>query len=328
MGKRRIRKSVVIMVLGIFITICISISFAMSAEKYPSKPISIVVGYAPGGATDLSSRAFAKSLEKILKQPVVVVNKPGAASAVQLQFVKNSPPDGYTLGTITTGAILNGLLKDTPYKVFEDFTHLNQYGEWLHGLVVHVDSPWKTLDEFVEYGRKNPGKLKYASMDKSTHIALMAAQFGMLNGIQWTLVVFPGDAPGVAACLGKHVDAAAVNVVGWAPFVKAGKLRALAVFESKFKEFPDIPQAIELGYKYSANFRGFVGILGPKGLPSDIRETLMNASRKAWKDPEFQSTMDIIMLPAVYKEGDEWLRFLKEYEKEGLSIMKQIELVK
>ena len=328
MKKRNLGGWTVLRIFGVVVILCFMTSYAMSAEKYPSKPINLVVGYAPGGSTDLSARVFGKAVEKILKQPVIVINKPGAASSIQMQYVKTSLPDGYTLGAITTGPLLSGLLQGLPYRTFEDFTHLCQYGEWLHGISVRVDSPWKNLHEFVDYAKKNPGKIKYSSMEKTTHIGLLAAQFGILNKIPWAPVVYPGDAPGAVACLGGHVDASVVNVVGWAPFVRAGKLRTLAVLESKFKEFPDIPMASDLGYKYSSNFRGYVGVLGPKGLPPEITATLIDTFRKAVQDPEFQKGMDTLMLPVAYKEGEEWINFLKGYEREGHVIIDQIGLKK
>ena len=243
---------------------------------------------------------------------------------MQLHFVKNQPADGYTFGTIGTTAILNGLFKDIPYNFFQDFTHLYQYEYWLSGIVVNAESPWKNLHEFVEYARKNPGKLRVAYLADSSHMGLRNIQFQKLNGIQWKHVVFQGDAPAGTALLGNHVNAATIVATVWAPLVKAKRLRTLATFEAKLKEFPDIPKASELGYKYSADFLGFVGLVAPKGLPADVKAIFMDASRKAWKDPEFQSTMARIMHPTLYKEGDEWIQFLKNYEKEARSILKQL----
>lgn len=325
----KIGRNVIFMVFTVFIVLIFMTALATGQEKFPSKPITVVVGYAAGGATDLSARVFSKAFEKILKQPVIAVNKPGGGGAIALQFVKNSLADGYTLGTITTGAILGGHQREVPFKIFDDFTHLCQYGEWIVGIAVHIDSSWKTLEEFVEYARKNPGKIKYSTIEKGTHAGLLAAQFGILNGIDWVPVHFPGDPQCATALLGKHVDAVVSTPQAWESFVKAGKFRLLTIFEKRFNEFHDVSTVIERGYKSAPKeFCGFVGLLAPKGLPVEVRATLLDAFRKAWKDSEFQKAMDEMMLPATYKEGDEWIHTLKEYDKIGFSIMKQVGLVK
>jgi tripartite-type tricarboxylate transporter receptor subunit TctC len=311
--------------VGMFFGVCLMLCLPGASDaRYPEKIITIEVGYAPGGSTDVSTRTLAKFLEKYLKQKVVVVNKPGAGSTIEMESVKKAVPDGYTLGTITTGAILRAAVTEVPYKLFEDYTFVCQYGEWLHGIAVSVDSQWKTMKDLVNFAKQNPGKIKYATMPPGTHIALVAAQFGKLNGIDWVHVKYDGDAPSATAVVGKHVDVCVTTPLGWNPFVKSGDLRLLGTFEQRFKEYPEIPMISELGYRYSTEFRGFVGLLGPKGIPQDVLNTLKEACRKAWNDPGFQKGMDEIMLPAVYREGKEWIDFLKQYDKEGNSIMKDI----
>lgn len=320
----RMFRKIFFMVLSIFIVVVFMAALVIGQEKYPSKPITWTVGYAAGGVNDVSTRAFAKAVEKILKQTIIVVNKPGAASSIQLQFVKNSPADGYTLGTLTTGGILNTHLRETPYDSFKDFTHLAQFGNFLFGIAVHPDSPWKTLKEFVEYARQNPGKIKYGSFGPGSPATLVGESFAFYNGFKWQLISYDGDTLAGTALMGKHIDAVVITYHGWGPFTKAGRLRLLGVFyDTRWKEFPDVPTVKELGYKYGGGF-GTLSILGPKNLPTDVKETLLTAFREAFKDPEFITVMERNACPPLYKEGDDWVRYLEEVDKEAVALMKQI----
>lgn len=322
----RVIRIVSFMVFSVFITLSLSTVFVMAQEKYPTKPITVVVGYAAGGATDVTARAFSKAVENVVKQPLLVINKPGAATAVAMQYVKNSPPDGYTLGISGTGSILGKHFTQVPFDYFEDFTHLCQYVSLIAGFVVHPDSPWKSMQEFVEYARKNPGKIKYGAFERGTHGHLEAEAFAALNGIKWVPVPFPGDLQALAACMGKHVDACLASIQSLTPLVRAEKLRLLAFFEERHKSFPDVPQVRELGYEFPVDFRGFYGLLAPKGITAEIKDTLLDAFRKAWKDPQFQNVMSNMSMPTCYREGDELIRYYREYDKECQAIMKRIGL--
>jgi tripartite-type tricarboxylate transporter receptor subunit TctC len=305
--------------------VSISLAAPLNAqEKYPSKPITWTVGYAAGGVSDVCTRAFAKAAEKTLKQPIVVVNKPGAASSIQLQSLKNSPPDGYTIGTLTIGGILNTHLRETPYDSFNDFVHLSQIGNFLFGIAVHPDARWKNLKEFVEYARESPGKIKYGSFAPGSPATLVGESFAFYNGFKMQLISYDGDTLAATALMGKHIDAVVITYSGWGPLVKAGRLRLLGVFyDARWKEFPDAPTVKELGYNYGGGF-GTLSVLGPKNLPLDVKRTLLGAFREASKDPEFVTVMDRNACPITYKEGDDWTRYLMEVDKEAVTLMKQI----
>lgn len=329
MRKMRIARSLIYMVFNIFFVSIFMTVFAIGQEKYPSKPITLVVGFAAGGALDVSSRAYGKAIEKILKQPVIIINKPGAGTSIQLHYVKTSLPDGYTLGVLATGGIVGEHLREVPYELFKDFTHLNQFVSFPTGIAVHSDSPWKTLKEFVEYAQKNPGKLKYASTEPGSASMMLGEQLALHNGFKWVHVSFPGDGVAAPALLGKHVDALVLTPLGWGPFAKAGKFRVLGVFvDNRLKEFPDIPTVKELGFKYyeNASVIAIYGILAPKGLPMNVQEILQPALREAWKDSEFQEILEKNSLMPVYQEGEEWIRHIKDWVKEAVSVMKKIGL--
>jgi len=298
-------------------------------QEYPSKPVTLVVGFAAGGATDISSRAYGKALEKEFKQPVVVMNKPGAGTSLQLHFIKTSAPDGYTIGVLGTGGIAGPHLREVPYDLFKDFFHLNEFVTFPTGVAVNADAPWKTLKELISYAQNNPGKLKYASTEPGSSSMMLGEQLAIHNGFKWVHVSFPGDSAAATALLGKHVDAIVLTPLGWGPFAKAGKFRVLGVFlDQRLKQFPDVPTVKELGFKYFENaaMTAIYGILAPQGLPANVQGKLQSALREAWKDPEFQKVVENNSLVPVYKEGEEWIRTIKDWDKEAVSVMKKANL--
>jgi len=136
---------------------------AFAQEKYPVKPINFLIGFPAGGTTDVCARPLVNAASKTLGQPIVVVNKPGGASAVAVATLKNEKPDGYTIGILGSGAVLSQHMRKVPYDTAKDFTPIMQYAVYLYGLVVQSDSPWKTFKEFIEYARNNPGKIRYST---------------------------------------------------------------------------------------------------------------------------------------------------------------------
>lgn len=306
--------------------IFVMIPNAQAQKSYPTKPVTLTVGYAPGGAADVSARALAVAMEKIWGQPVMVVNKPGAATAIQMDFVKKAPADGYTLGVFVSGGLTATHLREVPYHFFDDFTHIAQYGSFIFGIAVHAESPWMSLKDLVEHAHKNPGKLRYGAVPAGTIGHLMAEQFALLNNVKWVHVPFSGDAEAGAALLGKHVEVIVTTYSGWGPYVKAGKVRALGVInDARLKEFQDVPTIKEAGFEDSGGF-GLLGIFGPKNLPLPVKEKILTTLRVAVKDPEFIKVMDIQCAPTAYREGEEWIAYLKDFDDDVVKLMKRLGL--
>ena len=298
----------------------------LAQKAYPTKPVTLTVGYAPGGATDVSARALGVAMEKIWGQPGIVVNKPGAATAVQMDFVKKSPPDGYTLGIFTSGGLTATHLREVPYHFFDDFTHFAQYGSFIFAVAVSSDSPWKTLKDLVDHAHKNPGKLRYGAVPAGTIGHLMAEQFAFLNKIKWVHVPFAGDSEAGAALLGNHLEVIVTTYSGWGPYVGAGKVRVLGVIhDNRLKEFPDVPTIKEAGFQDTGGF-GLLGVFGPKNFPAQEKSKILSTLRAAVKDPEFIKVMDKQCAPAVYREGEEWISYLKEFDSDTVKLMKMLGL--
>ena len=293
-------------------TMIIALTFlsgiASSQEKYPSKPITFIVGYAPGGASEVNSRALSEAASKTLGQPVVIVTKPGGGSALALTGLKSEKPDGYTIGLLPTGGVTAQHLRNVGYDVTKDFTFIMQFAYTPSGLVVRDDSPWKTLKEFVEYAKANPGKIRYSTAGPGSPSHLGMEQFVRKAGIKCTHIPFEGTAPAIAAILGGHVEACADSVF-WKPHVLSGKLRLLAGLDDKRIGFaPNVPTLIELGYDITPI--SLLGVVGPKGLPPQIVGILHDAYKKAMQDPDFVKVMNQMDMVFSYRSPQDFEKYI------------------
>ena len=179
----------------------------LAQEKYPARPINFLIGYPAGGTTDICARPLATAAGKILGQPIVIVNKPGGASAVAVATLKTEKPDGYTIGVLPSGAVLSQHMRKVPYDSAKDFTPIMQYAVYLYGLVVQTESPWKTFKDFIDYAKANPGKIRYSTAGPGTPQHLVMERLALKEKIKWTHIPFEGGGPAIAALMGGHVEA-------------------------------------------------------------------------------------------------------------------------
>jgi tripartite-type tricarboxylate transporter receptor subunit TctC len=263
-----------------------------AADAWPTKPINLVVGYAPGGGTDMVARMAVEIInaKKLLPQPIVVQNKAGGAGRVAAAVVAKEKPDGYTLLATTDGAfILGPFFEKVSYKPLDDFTFIAQNGKLDFGLIVGLNSPFKTFKEMVEFARANPDKLTIGLSGSGTadHVCLEA--LFKLEKVKVKFVPFAGVAPSMQAFLGGHVMAtsAATDYAGYAAQAREGKmLRVLVTMGEKRKpEFPNVPTLKELGYPlvYQSSYI----ISGPKDIDKAIVEKLRDAFKTATQDPAY-----------------------------------------
>ncbi|HWR28268.1 MAG TPA: tripartite tricarboxylate transporter substrate binding protein [Negativicutes bacterium] len=301
------------------------------SPKYPTKAITLVCQFAAGGSTDLLARALGNSASKILGQPVVVENKVGASGTIGTDYVLKSKPDGYTLLTTSTGNFTSTpLVQNVPYDPNKDVRHIINIATHQIILVVHADSPWKTLDEFVAYVKQNPGKVKYGqnSPGGTTHMAMES--FRKAAGLDMKMVPFGGGASEVvAALLGKHVDVGVMHPQEAGEHAINGTLRTLTVFaEKRIKTMPDVPTAKEKGFNVVMGVTK--GISAPAGLPDDIALKLHDTFKKVMEDPDFKAaakkTGDFDYLE--YMSGDDTAKFLQNMYKEMAPLIKELGLDK
>ncbi len=284
-------------ILSLFL--CLLASGLAGAAEFPTKPINLLIGYAAGGSTDLSTRALATEATKILKQPVVCSNQVGASGTLVLGKVKGEKPDGYTIFNAPTANFCRiPHLQSVPYDPLKDFTFIMQYGLYQYGIVVRADSPWKTLEEMLDYAKKNPNTIKYATSGLGSGQHLVMEYLAMKLGIKWSHVPFAGGNQAVANLLGGHVQVVS-QTTEWKEHVLAGKLRLLVVCsDQRAKAFPDVPTLMEKGYKIAVH--SGLSFMGPAGMDPAVVEKLQNAFAESMKSKIFLDVMDKFDMPPAY----------------------------
>ena len=263
---------------------------AAQADTYPTKPIKIILGFPPGGATDILSRDFAAKLGEILGQQVIIDNRAGAGGTMGADLAAKSAPDGYTLtiGTSSNHAIAASLYKKLAYDPVKDFLPITMLAASQNIVVVNNDLPVKTIREFVAYAKANPGKLNYGSSGNGTISHLTGEMFNTLNGTEITHIPYKGSAFVFPDLISGRVSAMYDSTISIGAFVKSGKVRPLAVTSLKRSAlFPELPTVAESGYPGFESTNWFL-FAAPAGTPKEIVDKLHAASVKALNGKELQ----------------------------------------
>jgi tripartite-type tricarboxylate transporter receptor subunit TctC len=302
-------------------------SVALAQEKFPSRPVTLIVPWPAGGSTDAVLRALAKATEPHLGQPIVIDNKPGAAGTLgPTSMSKTAKPDGYTISQVTQTQFRMPHMQQVNFDPIKDFSYILRLTGYTFGLVVDVKSPWKNIQEFMEYAKNNPDKLTYGSGGTGTsHHVGIAALADRLN-LKMQHVPFKGSSENLASLMGNHTDSAS-DSTGWAPYLQAGKMRLLATYgAARAEKWPDVPTLNELapGLVFDSPY----GLAAPAGTPPDRIKLLHDAFKKGLDDKQFQKIM---------KNYDQTLRYLntedyiadniKTYQDEKV-LMKRLGLAK
>jgi len=299
--------------VGFLVTIFMILAFglpAMAAE-YPTKPVTLVIPYPAGGSTDLTGRALANAAKKYLGQPIVVENKSGGGGTVGPSLVIPKPPDGYTIGIITSSPTIAYHMGKLNFNPVEDLTHIMRWGGYLFGMVVQTEARWKTIQEFIQFSRQNPQKISYGSPGVGTppHLAMEELAF-LAGGIQFVHIPYKGGAESNAGLLGGHVDAVS-DSSGWAPLVDAGKFRLLVTYGyQRSARYPEVPTLKEIGYGLVSP--GPIGLIGPKGMAKPVVDKLHEAFKKAMDDPEFQAIMKKLDMTPLYLNSADYEKFVRQ----------------
>ena len=286
---------------------------ATAQEAFPSRPITIVAPFPPGGVADLTARPVAAAMEKVLKNPVGVVNKTGAAGAVGMQSVAVAKPDGYTLllalSSISIIPEADKIFGRPPAFTVDQFAPIALISADPTVLVVPADKPWKTAKDFIEDAKSRPGQISYSSSGVYGTLHMAMELLSHAAGIKLRHVPHAGAGPALTAILGGHVDALASGPAVVLPHIKSGKLRALAGWgDRRVAALPDVPTFKELGYP-DAEFYIWAGLFAPKATPEPVLAKLRTAVREAVNDPDFKAAMDKLQTPIAFKQGEEFQRF-------------------
>lgn len=276
---------------------------------YPSRPLRFLVGFAPGGPADGVTRLFGSRLQTLLGQSVVVENVPGAGSTLCLSRLAKLSPDGYTIGFGHTGSLSMGpsLYKNVGYDPLRDLTPVARVCEYVNLLAVRPDSPWRTLSDLLAAARAQPGALNYGSagIGSTNHLSgeLLAAR----SGVKLTHVPYRGTAPAINDLLGGALQFVFDAPNSAAPLAAAGKLRLLATTgRARHKLFPDLPSISETVPDYE--FRGWMGVVAPPGLPQPLQQRLTRALEQAAAAPDMAERVAALGLDLAYGPPQEVTR--------------------
>jgi tripartite-type tricarboxylate transporter receptor subunit TctC len=300
----------------------------LARSEYPERAVTVIVGMDAGGPTDIAVRAMAPGVGNYLGQPIIVENKGGGAGTVAMSLASVAKPDGYTVCCAHSDAFVNtALMQKLPFRPLKSFTPVMGFGLAEHAaLLVKNDAPWKTFKEFLEYAKKNPGKIRYSTpgIGLGMHIAMEVV--ALKEGIRWVHVPYKGIAPARTALLGGHVEACSSSI-DWPPFVQSGALRVLATYgQNRSPHFPEVPTVKELGYDF-VNAAVYC-IVGPAGIPTDVQKKLETAFTRATETPEFRGVIDRLYLTPAHYSSVDYERHLKEKWVRTETIFKEIGIVK
>jgi tripartite-type tricarboxylate transporter receptor subunit TctC len=290
-----------------------------TAQSYPVRPVRLICPRPAGGSTDAVMRALAESASRSLGQQVIVDNKPGAAGLLGANELVNAKPDGYTLSQLPHGVFRVPHMQKVQFDTQKDFTWIICLTGYTFGLVVPTDSPIKSIKDFVDYAKANPGKLAYGSTGVGTSPHLAVEEFAQRAGITLNHVPFKGNAENMQAILGGHIMAAS-DATGWGPHVDSGKLRLIATYGSKrTKRWPNVPTLDELGYKTVSDSP--FGVCGPKGMDPATVRVIHDAFRKTLDDPAVTASFEKYDQSVIYMNTETYTKWARDtFEAERATI--------
>ena len=296
-------------------------------EIFPNKPVKIIVSWEPGGGMDLNARTLQPLVEKNLGQPVVIVNKPGAAGTIGFTEGAKALPDGYTVTLVNTS------ISTTPYLVSPTISYRNYEPIIFTGIVpgavtVRLEAPWKSLKEFFDYARANPGKIRMsnAGHGSSTHIRTVGIE--LTGGVRFTHVPYKGSGPALTSLVGGHVEGTAAAIAETIHLAKGGgRLRVLAITAAeRMPAIPDVPTFKELGMDFENG--GWHSYAVPKGTPKERIKILHDAFKKAMESREYIEYANNQAVMAIYLGPEDLLKFWDKEEKAWFKLIEAAGLKK
>lgn len=310
------RKMSLLLLCGFFSAF---IALPAGAQNYPEKPITLIVPYSAGGATDVAMRALADAAAKQLGQRIIVENRTGVGGTLGPQTMVNAKPDGYVISQMPITVFRIPHMQKVSFDPLTDFTWILHVSGYTFGVAVRSDSPWKTWQEFIAYAKANPGKVSYSTPGNGTSLHITMEEIATREGIQWLQVPYKGAADALIALRGGHVTAMADSTT-WGEMVDAGQLRLLSTWGvNRTRRWPNAPTLKDLGYGIVSNSP--YGLAGPRGMDPKIVRILHDAFRKAMDDPAYQKVLERLDQENVYMSGEDYAKFAKKtYDEEKIVI--------
>ena len=310
------------------IALCTAVTLAgpALAQAFPNKPIKLVIAFPAGGPTDITMRALAEGASKVLGQPVVVENKPGAGGTLPAQALQTAPADGYTLAQIPLGVFRLPYTTKINWDPVKDINYVLNVTGYAFGVVVPTDSPIKSWTHFVAWAKANPGKLTYGSTGTMTSPHLTMELVAQKAGLQLTHVPYKGSADLMQAVLGGHIMAAS-DSTGFAPQVEAGKLRVLNTWgDKRLDKFPDAPTLKELGYDIVQNSP--FGIGAPRDTPPAVVKRLHDAFKTAMEQPAYLDALKRYDMVPIYMNSAQYKKFAQDTFTREKALIEKLGLAK
>ncbi len=293
---------------------------------FPNRPIRLMIAFPAGGPTDITMRQLAENAAKILGQPVVVENKPGAGGALPAIQLQSSPADGYTLAQIPLGVFRLPYTTKITWDPVKDISYILNVTGYAFGIVVPADGPIKTWADFVAYARANPGKLSYGSTGTLTSPHLTTELIAQQLGLQLNHIPYKGSADLMASILGGNIMAAA-DSTGFAPQVAAGKLRVLTTWgDKRLDKFPEAPTLRELGINIVQNSP--FGIGAPRGTPPEVVQRLHDAFKKAMDESSYVQALARYDMVPIYMGSAAYSKFAQDTYATEKALVEKLGLAK
>ena len=303
-----------------------SLTALAQPTDFPSRPIKLVIAFPAGGPTDITMRSLADSAGKILKQPVIIENKPGAGGTLPAQQLQTSQADGYTLAQIPLGVFRLPYTTKINWDPVKDIAYVINVTGYAFGMVVPIDSPLKSWTHFVGWAKANPGRLTYGSTGTLTSPHLTTELIAQQLGIQLQHVPYKGSADLAVAIVGGHIMAAA-DSTGFAPLVEAGKLRVLNTWgEKRLAKFPDAPTLKELGLNIVQNSP--FGIGAPRGTPPAVVKRLHDAFKTAMEEASYVQALSRYDMVPMYMSSAGYSKFAQETFAKEKALVEKLGLAK
>ena len=299
-------------------------SLVYAADEFPSRPINFICPWPAGGTADQSMRAICQVAARVLKQPITVENKAGAAGMIGAKAIAAAKPDGYTIGQIPISVTRFSQLGTLQADPMKDFTYIARTSGQTFGIAVVPDSKFKTLKVMVTYAKSNPGKVTYAhaGVGGATHVGM--EEFALAAGIQLNAIAYKGGSAALNDTLGGQVDMLA-DSSSWAPHVEAGKLRLLATWgEQRTPRFTTTPTLKELGFKVVVDAPNGIG--APAGLAANVETKLRDAFRFAVNSDEFKAVASRIDAPLMYLDGPDYKKYVAQMFQHETNLIERLKL--
>jgi len=320
-------KRIFILVITPFLIFCSASQ--LFAQKYPDRPITLIIPMAPGDALDICGRLMADELSKLLKVLVTPLNKPGATATLGTDMVVKAKKDGYTILLTNSASIITAKVLQpeiVPYDPFKDLTPLGMFNYMPMIIVIPKDAPYKNVKELVEYAKKNPDKIRCGTAGVKSISDFNVELFQILTETKITTIPFKGATPSVTALLGGHIEVGSLTITPYLSHMRSGVVKGIVVSKN-FPEFPNIPTLKQLGYKQDL-IDVWNALFAPAGVPTEVTEILVPAIEKVVRDPAISSKLAEMGIYQEYLPPDKLLVKMQEESRMVEEIAKKFRMVK